>query len=144
MGAPSRDGGTDGHRAGAAGGAQAEQAQIRGNGAGGSAGGGAARAGDMSAAGSAETLGAGSKRKAVQDMSPAAPFVPRPAVYNVDKSPFVAGLRRRYQEEFLAAVAEAMRVHHDQVARLDTVWPSSSTAGSSSVVPIIIEDDLLG
>jgi hypothetical protein len=98
----------------------------------------------MSAAGSAETLGAGSKRKAVQAVSPASSFVPRPAVYNVDKSPFVAGLRRRYQEEFLATVTEAMRVHHDQVTRLDTVWPSPSTAGSSSAVPITIGDDLMG
>jgi hypothetical protein len=121
-----------------------EQAQLRGSGAGGRAGGGAARAVDMSAAGSAETLGAGSKRKAVQAVSPASSFVPRPAVYNVDKSPFVAGLRRRYQEEFLATVTEAMRVHHDQVTRLDTVWPSPSTAGSSSAVPITIGDDLMG
>ncbi len=143
MGAPNQDGGSDGHRAGAAGGVQGEQTQLRGNGSGGRAGGGAARAGDMSVAGSAETFGAGSKRKAVQAVSPAAPFVSRPAVCNVDKSLFVAGLRRGYHEEFLAKVAEAMRVHHDQVTSLDTVWPSSSTSGSSSVVPIIIGDDLI-
>ena len=98
----------------------------------------------MSVAGSPETLGAGSKRKAVQAVSPSAPFVSRPAVHDVDTSPFVAELMRRYEEEFHAAVAEVMRVRHDQVTRLDTIWPSSSTAGSSSVVPILIKDDVVG
>ena len=65
-GAPSGGGGAGGHRAGAAGGAQGGQAQLRSSGAGGRAGGGPARTGEVSAAGSTETPGAGSKRKAVQ------------------------------------------------------------------------------
>ena len=55
-------------------------------------------------------------------------------------------MRRDYQEEFHQAVAEAMHVYAGQVSRLDAAWPPSSAvvAGSSSAVPFVVGEDLLG
>jgi hypothetical protein len=75
--APSGGGGAGGHWTAAAGGAHRGQAQLRSSGAGGRAGRAPARAGDVSTAGSTETLGAGSKRKAMYDTL----FSPRAAKF---------------------------------------------------------------
>ena len=70
-------------------------------------------------------------------------YAPCPQEYNLDTSMFVAGVRRSYQEEFHQSVADTMQVYSNQVVRLEATWSSSSTAGSSAAMPVVVSDDLL-
>ena len=73
-------------------------------------------------------------------------YMPRPRDFNLDDSMFVAGVRKGFEEEFHRAISEAMVTYANQVSKLDATWPQSSAvaAGSSTVVPLFVGDDLLG
>ena len=73
-------------------------------------------------------------------------YMPKTRDFNLDDSMFLAGIRKGYQEEFHRAIADAMGVYPNQVARFETTWPQSSTvaAGSRETVPFVVGDDFLG